>query len=287
MADICLEVALNGGLGRTWQPGMPTSVDAIVADALACLDAGASVIHYHAYDEATGAHDERAIDVHRAVLERLRERTDAIVYGTTFTRRGDAPAPSLQERFRIERTLRDEGLVDVFVLDPGSCSFARESNLAGGFAYVNEPRETLAGVELARDSAMVPALAIYELGFARAACAAARAAGLDPRRMAFRLMFTDGFVWGLPPSPETLRLTHAAMAHLGVDRWMLAGIDFDVFALIDEALALGCDIRVGLEDAPRGTEQTNAAMVARAAQRIAAAGHGVLTPAAARARIVG
>ncbi|HEX4890745.1 MAG TPA: 3-keto-5-aminohexanoate cleavage protein, partial [Alphaproteobacteria bacterium] len=49
-----LEVAVNGPWGRRVQPHLPVTVKEIVSDALACIDAGAAIIHFHSYDEATG-----------------------------------------------------------------------------------------------------------------------------------------------------------------------------------------------------------------------------------------
>lgn len=282
-----LEVALNGGQGRRWQAGMPITADEIAADAMACLEAGASVIHFHVYDPETGAHQERRADLHRAVYERLRPRTGAICYSTTCTRLGEVPAVTLDERFRVERELSADDLLDAFVLDPGSCTFANLAALERGKVYVNTPQETQAGFHLAKATGLAPALAHYELGFARTAMAAAAAAGLPWNAAMHRVMFSDHFAWGLPPDAGTLGLVDAAMKRLGIGRWMVAGIDFDVFAVMDAALELGCDLRVGFEDAPGGVEMSNAQMVAAAVKRIEAAGLGVSTPAEARAALLG
>ena len=49
-----IEVALNGPWGTAIQPGIPISHEAIVREAIACAHAGASIVHFHAYDESTG-----------------------------------------------------------------------------------------------------------------------------------------------------------------------------------------------------------------------------------------
>ena len=48
-----LEVALNGPWTRKRQPGIPVSVAEIVEQGIACVNAGASIVHVHAYDENT------------------------------------------------------------------------------------------------------------------------------------------------------------------------------------------------------------------------------------------
>ncbi len=54
MAKIWIEAALNGPWTRAKQPGIPVAVEDIVADGIACAEAGAAIIHAHAYDVTTG-----------------------------------------------------------------------------------------------------------------------------------------------------------------------------------------------------------------------------------------
>ena len=49
-----VEVALNGPWSRKTQPRIPITVDEIVEEGIACVKAGASIVHVHAYDDATG-----------------------------------------------------------------------------------------------------------------------------------------------------------------------------------------------------------------------------------------
>ena len=49
-----LEVALNGPWTRGRQPGIPVTVKDIVEQGIACVKAGAAIVHLHAYDEAKG-----------------------------------------------------------------------------------------------------------------------------------------------------------------------------------------------------------------------------------------
>ena len=45
-----IEVALNGPWGQQRQPGIPIMVGDIVEQAVACANAGAAIVHVHAYD---------------------------------------------------------------------------------------------------------------------------------------------------------------------------------------------------------------------------------------------
>ena len=82
-----LEVALNGAWTRARQPGIPVSVAEIVEQGIACVNAGASIIHVHAYDEATGQQKDDA-ELYKRIIEGIRTKVDAIVYPTV-------PAPGL------------------------------------------------------------------------------------------------------------------------------------------------------------------------------------------------
>jgi uncharacterized protein (DUF849 family) len=50
MHKVWIEAALNGAWTRARQPGIPDTVEAIIAEGVACARAGATIIHAHAYD---------------------------------------------------------------------------------------------------------------------------------------------------------------------------------------------------------------------------------------------
>lgn len=45
-----LEVALNGPWSPQRQPGIPVCVKDIIEQGIACVKAGAAIVHVHAYD---------------------------------------------------------------------------------------------------------------------------------------------------------------------------------------------------------------------------------------------
>jgi uncharacterized protein (DUF849 family) len=50
---VIIEVGINEGQLRSANPNVPYSPEEIAADGRRCLDAGASVIHYHGRDAQT------------------------------------------------------------------------------------------------------------------------------------------------------------------------------------------------------------------------------------------
>ena len=225
------------------------------------------------------------LDLHRRIIEGIRARCDAIVYSSTAMRLLGQPSLGA-ERFSVDEALVKEGLLEWLVLDPGSMVMAHESDLASGYVYLNEVGEIIKGYRLAKDHGLSLAVAIYEFGFARLARRMASSVVKDRDPAIYRLMYSQGFSYGLPPSAASLRLTHEALGLLGINRWMLAGLDFDVFALARDALELGCDLRTGLEDAPRGCGRTNLELVKQAVAACRAAGCDLATPADIRAATI-
>ncbi|MGH8629723.1 MAG: 3-keto-5-aminohexanoate cleavage protein, partial [Burkholderiales bacterium] len=95
-----LEVALNGPWTRSRQPGIPVSVKDIVEQGIACARAGASIVHLHAYDEASGRQVDDA-DTYARLIEGIRSKVDAIVYPTSSAAGLNAQAggQTAQQRF--------------------------------------------------------------------------------------------------------------------------------------------------------------------------------------------
>jgi len=80
-APVIIEAAINGATTKERNPNVPRTPDEIAADALACFDAGASVIHNHI--DLPGLSVEEAADRYlQAWRVVLAERPDALWYPT-------------------------------------------------------------------------------------------------------------------------------------------------------------------------------------------------------------
>ncbi len=73
MPKVWIEAALNGPWTRAKQPGIPVAVENIVADGIACAEAGAAIIHAHAYDVTTG-HQKDDWEIYARIIEGIRAR---------------------------------------------------------------------------------------------------------------------------------------------------------------------------------------------------------------------
>jgi len=288
MRTVWLEAALNGPWGRDRQPDIPVTVRQIVADGIACAQAGAAIIHLHAYDETTGRQNDDW-QIYARIIEGIRACCDAIVYptiplaGSSFA---GATAPTAAQRYAHIAELARRGLIEWAVVDPGSVNitgFDAAAKRQPGFVYQNPDDHTLEGLRVCAAHRVRPSYAIYEPGFTRLGAALA---AVHPRlpTPVYRFMLSDRFTFGFPPR-ETYLEAHLALlceAAPGAP-WMIAGLGVDLRGLVPAAVARGGHVRVGLEDCPLGLRASNPALVTEAARLIAAAGGSLACAADVRA----
>jgi uncharacterized protein (DUF849 family) len=287
--EVWLEVALNGPWSRARQPGIPIAVREIVAEGIACAQAGAAIVHVHAYDEATGRQKDDP-DLYAAIIEGIRAEVDAIVYPTLpFAGSADASGEmSARSRFAAVEALAQRGLLEWAVVDPGTVNISDYGELAAGregFVYANPESHVRQGLALAAAHRFHPSYAVYEPGFTRLGAALARAVPGVPQPL-YRFMFSTGFAFGFPPEPFALE-AHLALLEREAPgaAWMIAGLAVDVLPLAPAAIARGGHLRVGLEDAPFGSPRSNVEWVERAAGAIRAAGGAPASAAEVRAAL--
>jgi uncharacterized protein (DUF849 family) len=271
-----LEVALNGPWSRSKQPRIPLRADEIVGEAIACAGEGASIVHFHAYDPASGRqHDD--YEIYAPIIERIRSKTDVICYGTLpFAGSADSLTPlTPAQRFGAVEKLVRAGLVEWSVVDPGSTNITFYPDIPAGkegFVYANPENHIRYGLALAQKYRITPSYAIYEPGFMRLGAALHRAYHGTPVPI-YRLMFSEQFTFGFPPAEWAL---DAYLELLAIEApgapWMVAGLGVEIEPLIEVAVARGGHVRAGLEDAPLGSDVGNRERVERAQRRIAAAG---------------
>lgn len=288
MQKVWIEAALNGPWSRKRQPGIPDTVDEIVREGIACAEAGACIVHVHAYDG--GGPQTFDWQVYARIIEGIRAQVDVPVYPSLPTAGiGTGPLPSeAAARFAHVEALAARGLLEFAAIDPGSVNFtelAIESETPAAPTYLNPESHIRHALAFAVRYGFHPAYAIYEPGFTRSGAAVARALGT--KTPIYRLMFSETFAYGFPPKPYGLAAHLALLAEEAPGApWMIAGLGVDIRPLIAETIRRGGHIRVGLEDAPFGTKQTNMQLVEEAARLIRANGAEPATVAEMRAALV-
>jgi len=285
-----LEVAINGPWGPDEQPGVPVTVEECVETGVACAEAGAAIVHVHALDPATGEQDDDP-DTYARIVEGIRAATDAVVYPTIpVVGYPGQPDPTPTERFAHQDELGRRGLLEWAVVDPGSVNFSTYADVARddpGFVYRNPEEHVREGLAVAARHGASPSYAIYEPGFLRLGAALAERYP-DIGQPIYRFMFSEEYTWGYPPAEYALESYRRLLEAEAPDApWMVSGLGVDVTPLIPAAVEGGGHVRVGLEDAPLGTDRSNVEWVRRARREVEAAGGTVATPAEVRAALEG
>jgi uncharacterized protein (DUF849 family) len=285
---VVLEVALNGVTSPERNPAVPREPDQIAGDALACLAAGAAIVHTHPHPMAPGA--EAAAEVYRAAYRPiLAERPDAILYPTIGL------GATIAERYGHHDRLARDGLIRCGVVDPGSVNLAATGpdGLPApiDYVYVNTPSDIRHAMETCRREGLGPSVAVFEPGFLRVVLAYHWAGRLPPGTLV-KLYFSQGgylaggeALFGPPPIPEALAL-YLAMLGAAPIPWAVAVLGGSLLdsPLAELALARGGHLRVGLED--HLDAGSNRAEVERARTLCARHGRRLATPAEA-AEILG
>ena len=284
---VIVEVAVNGVTKKDANPHVPITPDEIAADALACLAAGAAIVHHH---DMVGDPDSSARLSLEAYEQILGERPDALLYPTTAF-----GSPEIEYRWRHHFTLADKGVLRIAFLDPGS------ANLGGSGpdgiprpttnVYTNSFADIAWIVEQCERLELGPSMAIFEPGFLRVALAYERAGRL-PAGAFVKLYFgagatkggLPGLAFGLPPTKPSL---DAYLAMLDGSRlpWAVAVLSGDCVGsgMARLALEAGGHVRVGLEDHAGERTPSNVELVREVVALAAEVGRPVATPAEAAA----
>jgi uncharacterized protein (DUF849 family) len=262
---VIIEAALNGGTPRERNPKVPRSVDEIVTDALACIEAGAAIVHNHNDDPVIGrpVHDAAP---YLAAFGRIRKAVpNAILYPTMG---GGAPGVTMARRYAHVEALTRAGLLRMGLVDPGSLNFGGLDTdgvpAAVESIYQNTYADTRYMMDWCRAHALGPSISIFEPGFLRLALAY-HAAGALPRGAQVKLYFSGGSPgFGLPPTTASLDAYLAMLDGSGLP-WSAAVLGGDVLATIgEEAVRRGGHLRVGLEDFGGSRTPTNLELVQEA-----------------------
>jgi 3-keto-5-aminohexanoate cleavage enzyme len=283
-----LEVSLNGPWGRARQPGIPVTVREVVEQGVACVRAGAAIVHVHAYDESTGKPQESAA-TYAAIIEGIRAQVDAIVYPTVSTT-GMAPFSAdetAEQRFAVQEELARRGLLEWAAVDPGSVNVASYDDLRedrAGFVYLNPESHLRYALGLAARYLFHPSYAVYEPGFVRLGATLHWRCGCPAP--IYRFMFSSDYTFGFPPDDYGLTAYLKLLDQVAPGaKWMVAGLGVDILPLVPRTVAEGGHVRVGLEDASLGCAKTNLQLVGAAAQAIGACGGELATPEQVRAEL--
>lgn len=284
-APVIIEAALNGGTPKSRNPNVPRTPAEIAADAVRCIDAGATIVHNHNDDAVIGGSSVHApepyIEAWRAIAT---TRPGAVLYPTMG---GGGTHVTVEQRYGHVVRLAEEGLLTLGLVDPGSVNLGGtdEDGLprAVDSVYQNTFRDARYMFENCTRLGVGVSISVFEPGFLRVALAYHRAGRLPPAMIKFYFGAGPGVSFGLPPTGPSLEAYLAMLEGSGLP-WTVSAIGGDVVGcgLAKLALERGGHVQVGLEPYGGPGTPTNEDLVRQVVDLAAKAGRPVASCAEAR-----
>jgi len=263
LQGVIIEAAINGATKKDANPNVPISPEEIADDALACLEAGASVIHAHC-DPPGGPDDEVAERYLAGFRPVWQQRPDALLYPTINFGAGGLSFGHLP-------LLAKEGL-RLGLLDPGSVNLGRlgdDGLPTSAFVYATSFDRIKEVFAMHGDLGLGPSLAIYEPGFLRTTMAYWRAGKL-PRGTMIKLYLAEdrglmGGPFGLPVTEKGLDAYLEILGDCDVP-WAVSAVGGDIVRSPVARLAIerGGHLHLGLEFYGGDRTPTNVELVREA-----------------------
>jgi uncharacterized protein (DUF849 family) len=265
---VILSCALTGAFTtKKHCPAIPYTPVEIAEEARRAYEAGAAIVHVHARtDEGLPSWDA---DVFRRIKEETRARCPVLLNWSTG---GAGPMTS--------RVKHLETRPHIAALNMGSMNYAKwkpeAKQFAFKFVFANAFEDIIAFAKAMKEHGIKPEMECFDTGHV-ASHVVLEELGLLEKP--YHFSFIMGVLGGIPASARHLAF-QADNAPKG-SRWKVIGISRDQWPLAMAALALGGDVRVGLEDnfyLPDGTmASSNGDLVAAAASMARLSGREVAT----------
>jgi uncharacterized protein (DUF849 family) len=291
---IIISCAITGAIHTpTMSPYLPVTPEQITEASIGAAKAGAAIVHLHARDPETGKPDQ-SLAAFAAFLPRIKESTDVVLNLTS----GGAPYMRIEERIQPATAFRPE----LASLNMGSMNFG----LFPMLERFNEFRHSWEPDYLEGSRDLIFRNTFKDIDFALRTCAGNGTRfefecydvghlynlahfldrGLVQQPLFVQLVF--GILGGIGTHAEdVMHMKRTADRLFGGDyRWSVLGAGRKQLSIAAMAVAMGGNVRVGLEDSlwigPGQLATSNAAQVLRARQLIEGLGLEVATPADAR-----
>jgi 3-keto-5-aminohexanoate cleavage enzyme len=271
--NICVALAgsvTRKGNGRGMTPYIPITPDEMAEDAKRCYDAGASIVHIHTRDPATGGaygpdQSKENVDAFREISEKTKAKCPIIINLTT----GGAPGQTLAQK-----------VAPVSVVKPEMASYTSGSLSYGMFSKTDNKfvldlaipmtfSELLWVADEMRENKVKPECEVYAQGMLN---------NIKIIEHAFVKPIQLQFVMGLPGqvTPATpkdlIRMLDSAKELFDSITWSVCAAGFVEWQLMMLGAMLGAQtVRVGLEDnlyVEPGVLGTNAQMVEKAVRML-------------------
>ncbi|GGF18304.1 3-keto-5-aminohexanoate cleavage protein [Aliidongia dinghuensis] len=291
---IIITCAVTGAIHTpSMSPYLPVTPEEIAEAAIGAADAGAAIVHLHARDPRTGKPDQ-APAAFSPFLSVIKQRSDVVINITT----GGAPTMGVEERVSPAAHFKPE----VASLNMGSMNFGlypmlnrfKEFKHDWERPYLEGSkdrifRNTFADIEFILSSCAENGtrfeIECYDIGHLYTLAHFADRGIIKPP---FFVQSVFGILGGIGAHPEDVAHMKRTADRLFGNQysWSVLGAGRNQLQVAAMAVAMGGNVRVGLEDSlwigPGQLAKTNADQVRAARQIIEGLGYEIATPAEAR-----
>ncbi len=279
---VVITVATTGGLhGKESNPALPEQPKEIIQNFHDCFNAGATVAHMHVRDPRGVTTAD--LSVYSEVIDGVMDRCAGMItqvgngIGVRYETPGAEGVPfSLEERMNL---LGIQPQPDQLTLNLGTFHFEHKNT---EFLFPNSKRWNAEFVEGCKKRGIRNELEVYDLSHIQNALDLMERGVLEPP---LHFSFVMGIKGGIPPTPANLLAMLDAIPE--GSSWQIVSIGKYQLPLSTMALAMGGNIRVGMEDNVYFSQGvlavSNVQLVERAVRIVHELGREVATPEEARA----
>jgi uncharacterized protein (DUF849 family) len=284
--EVVLTCAVTGAgdsVGRS--PHVPVTAEQIANACIEAAEAGAAVVHVHVRDPLTGK-AARKVEYYEDVVERIRQSNTDVVLNLTCGMGGDLFLDPDQPSRMISGTdlaTPYERMEHVDRLRPEICTIDCGSMNFGDHVVINRTGDLEKMARYAQEWGVKPELEVFDMGQVGIASKLIRAGLVDGDPL---FQFCLGIDGGAAASAQSILALKSMIPANAI--WAAFGIASHEMPMVAQAVLLGGNVRVGLEDnlyLEKGVLATNGTLVEKAARIVRDLGARILTPAETRQKL--
>ena len=277
--EVIITCAVTGsGDTADKHPDLPKSPEQIAAAAIEAADAGAAVAHIHVRDPQTGEAGRR-LEWYQEVVELIRASSSDVVINLTAGMGGDF-IPDKADPSKggpgTDMASPEERLAHVKKLLPEICTLDCGTQNYSATAYISTPNMLREMAKIIQELGVKPEIEVFELGqiwFAKQLIKE----GLILEPPLFQLCL--GIPWTAEANTENMLALRNMLPENSI--WAGFGISRMQMPMVAQAMILGGNVRVGLEDnlyLKRGVLASNGQLVERAVEIVERLGGSIVSP---------
>jgi uncharacterized protein (DUF849 family) len=284
--DVIVTCAVTGaGDSTARSPHVPVTPRQIADACIEAADAGASMVHIHVRDPATGK-AARRVEYYEEVVGHVRASATDVVLNLTCGMGGDLYLDAEDPSRMVEGTdlaTPYERMEHVHRLRPEVCTIDCGSMNFGDHVVINRSADLEKMAKFALEWGVKPELEVFDMGQLGIAMRMVRK-GLIAGAPLFQ--FCLGIDGGAAASAQSILALKSMLPPDAI--WAAFGISHHEMPMVAQAVLLGGNVRVGLEDnlyLERGVLATNGQLVEKAVRIVRDLGARPLTPSETRAKL--